>query len=127
MYAAENDDSGIANLTKTAKTRTNYAYEDHGLCILTKTYEAEYGTDGEVYKKSGSKELTQSYTYVIYDETNYSLAETCFGAVLTSTDSLGITTRNFYDVTKGRLLATVNESTGEGLAYTYDKLLRERA
>ena len=58
----------------------------------------------------------------IYNESNYSLEKTCFGAVLTSTDSLGVTTRNFYDVTKGRLLASVNENTGEGLAYTYDSI-----
>ena len=34
-------------------------------------------------------------------------------------DRLGRTTRNFYDELDGKLLATVNESSGEGTTYTF--------
>lgn len=120
-YPHKNGDS-LQYLTETPKTKTEYTYEAHGLCTDVVTYEVEYASDMSVVRKSGSSEVSERYTYAIYDTTGYLLNRACFGAVITSTDTLGVTTRNFYDSVNGRLLATVNENTGDGLAYTYDTL-----
>ena len=110
----------IPNLTETPKTKTEYTYDSYGLCTSVVTYEATYGSDMSIVRKSGSKQVSETYTYAIHDDSIYSLSNACFGALITSVDSLGITTRSFYDTQTGRLLATVNESTGDGLSYTYD-------
>ena len=120
-YPHKNGDS-LQYLTETPKTKTEYTYEAHGLCTDVVTYEVEYASDMSVVRKSGSSDVSESYTYAVFASNGYTLDTACFGSVITSTDSLGITTRNFYDSLNGRLLATVNENTGEGLAYTYDTL-----
>ena len=108
--------------TATPKTKTVYEYNAYGLMTSQTTYEVKYDTDGNVVPKSGSKSITESYTYRMHDSSEYFLSYANCGRMETSTDSLGITTRYFYDTNRGYLLATVNESTGDGIAYTYDTL-----
>ena len=45
-------------------------------------------------------------------------------AFLTTEDSLGNVVRNYYDENNGRLLATLNEGTGDGTTYVYDTIGR---
>ena len=99
-YGEENIESKI---TKKFINQTDYTYTEFGLLNSTFCYTAE----------SSEKTFTSSYTY---DETPQS---PIFGALLTETDTLGNTTKYFYDTAKGHLLAQINLITGNGYSYGY--------
>ena len=103
--SAENPD---ALIVKTLLTRTDYTYNAYGQLLTTKSYDATTIAAAE-------NKVTSSYTYNTTVDSRY------FGALLTETDNLGITTRYFYDV-RGQLQAVINTSTQTGTCYTYDLL-----
>ncbi len=95
------------------KTTTTYTYDysddidnngEYGLLLCEKTVE------------NGSSEYTQ--TIYEYETT---ITSKIFGALKKTTNSLGKTTRYFYDNKTGRLLSTI-EADGTGYYYTYDNL-----
>ncbi len=94
---------GVENGIELEST-TKYSYNTYGL--LTETSIAE---------KNNAKNLTTKYTY----ETSES--SKIFGALLSSTDSLGGETRYFYNNKNGDLIAVI-EPDGTGLYYTYDDI-----
>ena len=95
------------------KTTTTYTYDysddiinngEYGLLLCEKTVE------------NGSSEYTQ--TKYEYETT---ITSKIFGTLKKTTNSLGKTTRYFYDNKTGRLLSTI-EADGTGYYYTYDNL-----
>ena len=62
----------------------------------------------------------ESASIVTSTEYNTNLTSTMFGNIVSTTNAEGITTRYYYDNANGRLLASVNEDSAEGLCYTYD-------
>lgn len=100
-YLSEPQDA----VTKTLVYYSMYSYIQPGLLVSTQTYSGD-----------GSLSITSSATY----ET--SAGTKIFGAKLSETDTLGNTTRYFYDSKNGRLIATT--SGGSGVAYNYDGLGR---
>ena len=109
-FRAESITAADNLINKAPRWRTSYTYTDTGLCTSVTTQ--SYREDGEGNFVLDDKTVTDTKTYSTDIRT--------FGALLTETDSLGRTTRNFYDELDGKLLATVNESSGEGTAYVYD-------
>ncbi len=91
---------------KTRINQTGYVYTDQGLLSRSQSYCEASVTAGII---------TLSYTY---DETEGSKI---FGALLTETDSLGHTTKYFYDSTNGELLAQINVDEGNGYVYEYNE------
>lgn len=95
------------------KATTTYTYDysddivnngEYGLLLCEKTVE------------NGSSEYTQT-TY----EYETTITSKIFGVLKKTTNSLGKTTRYFYDNKTGRLLSTI-EADGTGYYYTYDNL-----
>ena len=84
------------------KTTTSYTYDAYGNVTATET--GALGTDELLYSSS------------VYETAN----GVTFGALLSSSDFLGNTTRRFYDSVTGRLRAEINPD-GTGTAYTYDE------
>ena len=84
---------------------TTYEYDNYGLLIETETKVSETDTQRIIstntyYTNSGSK---------------------IFGALKTSTDSLGNLTTYFYNANNGRLIAII-EDDETGMYYTYDDI-----
>lgn len=112
-YLADNPD---ASIEKTPKTKTTYSYNNYGQLLSTNTYEVEYNSSGSIVTKSGTEYIYSSSTYIT------TAGSKIFGALQSETDSLGRTTRYYYDTTTGWLMATVGVSEGTGTCYTYDAL-----
>ena len=91
---------------KTKINQTQYTYTAQGLTKSIKTYGATASTSGII---------SSSYTYV---ETEGSKI---FGALLTETNSLGNTTKYFYDNSNGDLLAQIDIASGSGYVYDYNE------
>ena len=108
---AEDPDSLI---TKTPKAKTEYQYNNYGQVLSVISFEAAYDGSGNVVRASGAKILIESYQY----DNNSSSG--IFGAVISYTASDGIKTEYYYDYTSGRLVATINNGTGQGTCYEYD-------
>ena len=94
--------SNFSSLTRTQKNVTSYTYNGVGLCVSVVT--------------TASGKITSSY--------EYSEEPSTFGALVSETDSLDRTVRYFYDSRDGKLLATVNLPSGNGIAYEYDEFDR---
>ena len=99
-------------LVVTPKTKTEYTYDNYGLCTSIETILLD--SSGEPL--SGSKSMITSYEY------NTLSGSKLFGALLSTTGADNVTVRYYYDNTNGRLLATINEDSGEGTCYTYDSI-----
>ena len=103
----------FAMVTKVLKYKTVYEYDNYGFV----TSETIYAPDGNVNISSLSVYTKRTY---IYDTDGSSKI---FGALLSTKDSL-IETKYFYDNATGWLLASVNVGTGDGYAYSYDRMGR---
>ena len=101
-------------ITKTAKRKTDYTYNAYGQITVTNTSSLS-AASGDL---SSGKRI---YTTTAY---NTAAGSRIFGSVSRTVDSLGNISRHYYDSGSGRLLATVNEITGNGYAYTYDEIGR---
>jgi len=101
------------NLTLTFKSCTEYEYNSYGLCESTKAMEYYTSEDGEQFGNFSALPLCNYTEYVTTSGSNI------FGALKQTTDSLGNTTKYFYDSNKGLLLSEVY-SDGTGLGYEYD-------
>lgn len=98
---------GVLNalLTITPQYATTYTYDNYGLLLRTETM-----ASGETTKK-----LVETNTYYTSQQSKI------FGALKTTTDSLGNKTEYFYNSSNGRLYATL-EDDGTGMYYTYDEI-----
>ena len=99
-----------SQIMKTLISQTSYTYNEQGLMLSAFSFVGYYVAEG------GATNL--SYTY---DVTSGSKI---FGAMLTSTDSLGHVTKYFYDNTNGNLLAEIELESGSGYVYAYDEIGR---
>ena len=92
---------------------TKYEYDQYGLLVKTEVIKMKY--------RSG--EYIESEKLIT--ENTYYLGSNCkiFGALKTSKDSLGQTTRYIRNENNGRLLAVIDPNN-YGLGYTYDDLDR---
>ncbi len=104
-YTKANPDS---YLTKTIRSRTEYTYNQYGMCLTAKT--TLYNTNGTA-------------TAVIRTQTTYDTVYNSpfIGQVRTETDSYGNVTQYFYYEDTGYLMATVDGS-GNALHYRYNAL-----
>ena len=104
----------------------DYPYGENN--IEDKIYKTRINQTGYVYTDQGLLSRSQSYCEASVTariiSSNYTYEETpgskIFGAMLTETDSLGHTTKYFYDNTNGELLAQINLDTGNGYVYEYN-------
>ncbi|MBO7303798.1 MAG: hypothetical protein J6V09_01055, partial [Clostridia bacterium] len=103
--STEEIESPEMDMVRTPISKTNYEYNSYGQC----TKVTSYGFDED---ENATKPTVTTYTY--------SATDSIFGAQLTETDANGTTLRHYYDTSNGRLLATVNEDSGDGYAYIYD-------
>ncbi len=116
IYPVFNNDPD-SFITKTPQTITEYHYNNsYGLLSEIDAYEAQYNSNGDVVAKTNAKHVITSYSYNLGGESRI------FGSLATETSSRGVVTRYYYDATNGHLLATVNQSKGTGICYTYDAL-----
>ena len=95
------------DISMTVKYTTVYVRDDHGQITEEITY--SYVSNGQ--SNTRDKCFTHLYSYDTNATSNF------FGALLSETDTLGITTRYFYDSKMGNLLASVNTDTGFGTSY----------
>ena len=97
----------------TPRVKTTYAYNSYGLITNTTIRTVKY---------SGSSLVDTSPANIISTTTNYNVTSgsRIFGSVSSEVDSLGRTTRYFYDSNNGRLKFVVNPDQSSGMAYTYD-------
>lgn len=97
----------------TPRVKTTYAYNSYGLITNTTIRTVKY---------SGSSLVDTSPANIISTTTNYNVTSgsRIFGSVSYEVDSLGRTTRYFYDANNGRLKFVVNPDQSSGMAYTYD-------
>lgn len=109
-YYPYGDEDPDGSIQKTLISQTSYTYNDQGLLLSTHSFTGYYVAEGGA--------MSSSYTY---DATSGSKI---FGAMLTSTDSLGNVTKYFYDSTNGNLLAEIDVESGDGYVYTYDEIGR---
>ena len=110
-YNAENIETEIVGIQeKTLKSKTTYQYNAYGqITQQTDSFvEIDLVTLHPQY-------LSSSYVY----ETT--AGSKIFGALLSETDSLGRTTRYFYDNVKGHLLTSISPDN-QGITYSYDAL-----
>ena len=105
--------AGLYNLTAPEgvvnTSVTNYNYDVYG---NTTQIEISSSVIGETEK------IVYTYTY----DTEHT--SVMFGALLTETDSAGVTLRYYYDPNTCTLDAVVNTGYGDGLAYNYDDVGR---
>ena len=109
VYPYEESDPD-AFIRKAFINKTVYTYNAQGL--LTSTMQ---------YTGNSLEDLTDVSSSYTYDVTSGSKI---FGAMLTSTDSLGHVTKYFYDSTNGNLLAEIDVESGDGYVYIYDEIGR---
>jgi len=103
----------------TLKYINEYAYNNYGLPTdsIFKSYpDNSLGFDAEE-NLDPDEILTSATTYNLGTSKH-------FGSVATETDSLGRTTRYFYDENSGRLTAIINPDESSGTAYEYDSFGR---
>ena len=103
----------------TLKYINEYAYNNYGLPTdsIFKSYpDNTLGFDAEE-NLDPDEILTSATTYNLGTSKH-------FGSVATETDSLGRTTRYFYDENSGRLTAIINPDESSGTAYEYDSFGR---
>ncbi len=105
-----------ADITKTVVSKTEYTTNAYGLVTKIKTYEA-VSTSSGITKKSGTLPIITQNTYKTTSGSNV------FGALMSTTDTLGKITRYYYDETYGYLLAEINPD-GTGMSYGYDGMGR---
>ena len=104
-----------AYITKTAVTKTEYAYNQYGQMTSSTTYEV-VGSDGTAVQKDNTDKVVSSY---IYETTEGSHI---FGALIQEADNRYIFTKYYYDSTNGRLLAVINSDDKTGTCYTYNAI-----
>ena len=99
--------------TLNPQIKTTYTYNSYGLITNTTIRTVKY---------SGSSLVDTSPANIISTTTNYNVTSgsRIFGSVASEVDSLGRTTRYFYDSNNGRLKFVVNPDQSSGMAYTYD-------
>ncbi len=99
--------------TLTPQVKTTYTYNSYGLITNTTIRTVKY---------SGTSLVDTSPANIISTTTNYNVTSgsRIFGSVASEVDSLGRTTRYFYDSTTGRLKFVINPDQSSGMAYTYD-------
>ena len=104
-------------LLGTPITKTDYGYNDFGLVTSIKTYNACWETDAKtnVIATADAKYIETEYEYYTHLED-----EAYFGAIKKQTNGVDRSSLYFYDGTYGYLLATVDECSGTGTAYSYD-------
>lgn len=102
IYTGTLSGHNLSTVTRNVLYTTDYTYSGDGLLYSEKSY-----------SRSNTTPTTVKYTY---DEVYTSKI---YGANLTTTDTYGGVTRNFYDSTNGRLLATISPD-GNGVCYTYN-------
>ena len=95
------------------QVKTTYTYNSYGLITNTTIRTVKY---------SGSTLVDTSPANIISTTTNYNVTSgsRIFGSVASEVDSLGRTTRYFYDSNNGQLKFVVNPDQSSGMAYTYD-------
>lgn len=95
------------------QVKTTYTYNSYGLITNTTIRTVKY---------SGSTLVDTSPANIISTTTNYNVTSgsRIFGSVASEVDSLGRTTRYFYDSSNGQLKFVVNPDQSSGMAYTYD-------
>ena len=102
-------------ITKTPVTKTVHSYNQYGQLLSSDTYLAT--TSGSsVVAVSGTKHLTTVNAYHTVP------GSPIFGALTSSTDHLGHTSRYFYDQNKGYLLAAIKPDAQTGMCYEYDAI-----
>ena len=96
----------------TPQVKTTYTYNSYGLITDTTIRTVKY---------SGSSLVDTSPANIISTTTNYNVTagSRIFGSVSEEVDSLGRTTRYFYESATGRLKFVVNPDQNSGMAYTY--------
>ena len=104
QYLADYDDMISALGTQTLEMSSSYEYNTYGL--LTKSTVTAAG---------------ESESFITTTTYNVSSGSKIFGSIKTTIDSLGKTTRYFYDTNNGRLLANI-QPDGKGTCYTYDSM-----
>ncbi len=104
QYLADYDDMISALGTQTLEMSSSYEYNTYGL-----------RTKSTVTAAGESESFITTTTY------NVSSGSKIFGSIKTTIDSLGKTTRYFYDTNNGRLLANI-QPDGKGTCYTYDSM-----
>ncbi|MBO5207041.1 MAG: hypothetical protein J6C09_05595 [Clostridia bacterium] len=103
-----------ALIVKVPQTRTDYSYNSYGQCTYTETY--PLNASGE--RISGENSISHSYYYQMQAGSRY------FGALLSETDSMSVTTGYYYDELDGSLLARFNKTACKGVCYSYDAMGR---
>lgn len=112
--------SGEYNGTDTSinlspKTKTTYVYNSYGLLTSSSTNTVKYSGTA-IVNTSPVNTITTTRTY------NITSGSRVFGSLASETNSLGQTTRYFYDSTQGDLIAIINPDEASGTIYTYDSL-----
>ena len=92
-------------------SQTLYSYNEYGL--LTSVETNEINEDNAVYEETDKIVTNYEYNTVINSK--------IFGALKSTTDSLGNTTRYFYNEKNGRLMAVI-QPNNKGYVYSYDNL-----
>lgn len=100
-------------LELTAEFRTVYTFNTYGLLTKQESYPVEINSSGNIVQVSGSKKLVEQNEY------KTTSGSRIFGALIKTTDSLGIVNQRYYDENDGKLLAAVNVTDGTGLVYSY--------
>ena len=100
-------------LELTAEFRTVYTFNSYGLLTKQESYPVEINSSGNIVQVNGSKKLIEQNEY------KTTSGSRIFGALIKTTDSLGIVNQRYYDENDGKLLAAVNVTDGTGLAYSY--------
>ena len=95
------------------QVKTTYTYNIYGLVTNTTVRTVTY-SESSLVDTSPANVISSTTTY------NVSYDSRIFGSVSEETDSLGRTTRYFYDSSTGRLMFVVNPDEESGMAYTYD-------
>ncbi len=107
------EDNPDALITKTVKNMVRYTYNSYGLVTKVESLIV----DDALQVKADEKQVVTDYEYIT------TAGSAFFGAPVRETDSLGVSVRYFYNE-RGSILASVNESTGDGIAYTYNEFGR---
>ena len=101
-------------ITKTPVIRTIYTYNEYGLCTCISTYIP----DENLNQASGTKRVISGYWYELTP------GSPIFGALTSESDTSGTDFIYFYDNKDGKLLAQVNDDSGNGISYGYDEFDR---
>ena len=101
-----------SKITKEAKYRTEYSYNDYGLLTSIRSYIP----DDYLCFVEGGDALTTTYAY------NTSEGSRIFGSLYVEWDNYNNLFRYYYDESNGQLLCVYNDETNEGTCYSYDEM-----